>query len=115
MKPNFTHGLGLGMILPAVIKQIYPAKSNTLADILSPLVDGLTGDPAEAEKAVAGVRNWLHSVGLTEKLSDLGYVKEDIDKLVNLAFETPGLAGLIAVTPVDGTRDVVREIYTDSL
>lgn len=114
VKPELTHGLGLGMILPAVIKQIYPAKANTLADILSPIVDGLTGDPAEATKAVSGVRNWLHSLGLTEKLSDLGYVKADIDKLVNLAFETPGLAGLIAVAPVEGTREVVREIYTDS-
>lgn len=114
VKPELTHGLGLGMILPAVIKQIYAAKSNTLADILSPIVDGLTGDPSEASKAVDGVRGWLHSVGLTEKLSDLGYVEKDIDKLVDLAFETPGLAGLIAIAPVDGTREIVREIYKDS-
>ena len=114
VKPELTHGLGLGMLLPAVIKNIYPARSNTLADILSPIVDGLTGDVAEADKAAKGVRSWLNSVGITEKLSDMGYVESDIDKLTNLAFETPGLAGLIGLAPVEGTREVVRSIYVDS-
>ncbi|WP_113672845.1 iron-containing alcohol dehydrogenase [Vallitalea guaymasensis] len=114
VKPELTHGLGLGMLLPAVIKNIYAARPNTLADILSPLVDGLTGDPSEADKAVEGVRNWLQSVGITEKLSDMGYVESDIDKLTNLAFETPGLEGLISLAPVEGTREVVRSIYKDS-
>ncbi|WP_304941959.1 iron-containing alcohol dehydrogenase [Vallitalea guaymasensis] len=114
VKPELTHGLGLGMLLPAVIKNIYAARPNTLADILSPLVEGLTGDPSEADKAVEGVRNWLQSVGITEKLSDMGYVESDIDKLTNLAFETPGLEGLISLAPVEGTREVVRSIYKDS-
>lgn len=114
VKPELTHGLGLGMLLPAVIKNIYAARPNTLADILSPLVEGLTGDPSEVDKAVEGVRNWLQSVGITEKLSDMGYVESDIDKLTNLAFETPGLEGLISLAPVEGTREVVRSIYKDS-
>ncbi|GMQ56686.1 iron-containing alcohol dehydrogenase [Vallitalea sediminicola] len=114
VKPELTHGLGLGILLPAVIKNIYAARPNTLADILSPLVEGLTGDPSEADKAVEGVRNWLQSVGITEKLSDMGYVESDIDKLTNLAFETPGLEGLINLAPVEGTREVVRSIYSDS-
>ncbi|MFD3157907.1 iron-containing alcohol dehydrogenase [Haloimpatiens sp. FM7330] len=114
VKPELTHGLGLGMILPAIIKQIYPARPKTLADILSPMVEGLTGDPAEVDKATEGVRAWLHSVGLKEKLSDMGYVESDIEKLTKLVFETPGLSLLVSLAPVDGTEEVVRKIYIDS-
>ncbi|MCY6482803.1 iron-containing alcohol dehydrogenase [Clostridium aestuarii] len=114
VKPELTHGLGLGMLLPSIIKQIYVAKPNTLAAILSPMVEGLTGDPSEVDKASEGVRKWLHTVGLTEKLSDMGYVESDIEKLTKLVFETPGLSLLVSLAPVDGTEDVVRQIYTDS-
>lgn len=114
VKPELTHGLGLGMLLPSIIKQIYPARPSTLATILSPIVNGLTGDPCESDKASDGVKNWLQSIGLTEKLSDMGYIESDIDKLTNLVFETPGLSGLVGLAPIDGTFDVVKQIYTDS-
>lgn len=114
VKPDLAHGLGLGMLLPSIIKQIYAAKPNTLADILSPMVQGLKGDDSETDKAVEGVRNWLHSVGLTQNLSQMGYVESDLDKLTNLVFETPGLSGLVGLAPIDGTKEVVRQIYQDS-
>lgn len=114
VKPELTHGLGLGMLLPSIIKQIYAARPSTLATILAPMVEGLTGDPSESDKASDGVKNWLHSVGLTERLSDMGYIESDIEKLTNLVFETPGLSGLVGLAPVDGTFDVVKQIYTDS-
>lgn len=115
VKHDVTHGLGLGILLPAVIKQIYAAKSNTLSEVLSPIVEGLTGDPSEVDKAVEGVRNWLHSVGVTETLKDLEFTCEDVDKLVDLAFNTPSLGGLLACAPVKATEEVVRQIYTESL
>lgn len=115
VKHDVTHGLGLGILLPAVIKQIYAAKSNTLSEVLSPIVDGLTGDPSEVDKAVEGVRSWLHSVGVTETLKDLDFTSKDVDTLVNLAFNTPSLGGLLGCAPVKATEEVVRQIYTESL
>ena len=38
IKPELAHGLGLAVLVPAVVKQIYPASSNILADILSPII-----------------------------------------------------------------------------
>lgn len=35
VKPEIAHGLGLGAILPAVVKTIYPAVAEVLADIYS--------------------------------------------------------------------------------
>ena len=115
VKPDLTHGLGLSMLLPAVIKHIYSAKSIVLADVLAPLVPGLKGDPAEAGQAAKGVEQWLVKVGAPEKLSDEGFTAGDIDKLTELAFTTPSLGFLLSLAPNKADRDAVRRIYTDSL
>ena len=115
VEPELSHGLGLAVLLPAVVKNIYPATAEVMADILSPIVPGLKGEPGEALAAARGVEKWLASVGVAEKLVDIGVKAEDIDRLTDLAFETPGLAGLISVAPTDGTREAVRSIYADSL
>jgi Alcohol dehydrogenase, class IV len=41
VKPGLTHGLGLSMLLPAVIKECYPACAKAMADLLAPIVPGL--------------------------------------------------------------------------
>ncbi len=115
VNPNLTHGLGLAMLLPAVIKNIYPAKGNTLAAVLKPVAPGLTGDPAEAEKAAEEVEKWLFSVGATHKLEDEGFKAEDVDKMTELCFNTPSLSGLLGIAPTKADKAAVREIYAASL
>lgn len=115
VNPNLTHGLGLAMLLPAVIKNIYTAKPATLADVLAPIVPGLTGCSCEAEKVAQGVEKWLFSVGATHKLEDEGFKAADVDKLVDLAFNTPSLGGLLGIAPTEATKESVRTIYTESL
>ena len=114
VKTDLAHGLGLAVLLPAIIKTIYPASSAVLADVLAPVVPGLTGAPDEGQKAADGVRAWLASVGVKETLSDIGFTKADVPKLVQLAFDTPGLAGLMACAPVPYDEEVVEGIYNDS-
>ena len=115
VKPDLSHGLGLAILLPAVVKTIYKDKAATLADILAPIVPNLTGEATEAEKAANGVYAWLKSVGVPEKLTDMGFSAEDVDKLTELAFTTPSLDGLINIGPSGNSREVVRKIYQDSL
>ena len=115
VKPDLTHGLGLSMLLPAVVKHIYPVRSLVLADVLAPLVPGLRGDPSEAEQAAKGVEKWLVSVGAPQKLSDEGFSSADIEKLTELAFTTPSLGFLLSLAPNKADHDAVRQIYTDSL
>lgn len=115
VKPDLSHGLGLAILLPAVIKTIYKDRAATLADILAPIVPGLTGDPSEAEKAGNGVYAWLKSVDVPEKLEDMGFKAEDVERLTDLAFTTPSLDGLINIGPSGNSREVVRKIYEDSL
>ena len=115
VKPDLTHGLGLSMLLPAVVKHIYPVRSLVLADVLAPLVPGLRGDPSEAEQAAKGVEKWLVSVGAPQKLSDEGFSSADIEKLTELAFTTPSLGFLLSLAPDKADHDAVRKIYSDSL
>lgn len=115
MKPELTHGLGLAILLPAVILECYPARPKVFAEILAPLVEGLKGEPDEAQKAAAGVEKWLASVGVPEKLENVGFAEKDIDPLVKLTFETPSLSGLLGIAPVEGTPERVKRIYTNSL
>lgn len=114
VKPDLSHGLGLAILLPAVVKTIYKDKAATLADVLAPIVPGLKGDVSEADKAADGVYAWLKSVDVPEKLEDMGFKAEDVDKLTDLVFTTPSLEGLINIGPSGNSREVVRKIYEDS-
>ena len=111
VKPELSHGLGLAMLLPAVVKNIYAAKAETLKYILEPI----TGEINNAEAAANGVYEWLKSVGVPSKLKDEGFSESDIPNLVNLAFTTPSLDGLLAIAPTKATKEAVEEIYRNSL
>ena len=114
MKPELTHGLGLAILLPAVVKEIYPVSGAILADLFAPIVPGLTGAAGEADKAAEGVRKWLHSVGITERMGDVGFKKSDVANLTRLVFETPGLAGIMQCAPIPGDKTLVERIYMES-
>lgn len=115
VKPDLSHGFGLAILLPSVIKTIYKDKAATLADILAPIVPDLKGDVSEADKAADGVYAWLKSVDVPEKLTDIGFAEADVDKLTDLVFTTPSLEGLINIGPSGNSREVVRAIYEDAL
>ena len=111
LKPDFSHGLGLAILLPAVIKNIYTAKAETLKYILEPIVKDLT----TADKAAAGVYEWLKSVDVPNKLTDEGFSASDVEKLTELAFTTPSLDGLLGIAPTKATKESVSAIYKESL
>lgn len=115
VKPDLPHGLGLAMILPAVVEVCYPARAQILAEILEPIVPGLKGTLDEAQKAAKGVEQWLASVGVAQKLVDGGFGEADIQRLCDLAERTPSLGLLLSVAPVKATRDTIEAIYRKSL
>ena len=111
VKPELSHGLGLAMLLPAVVENIFSAKAETLKYILEPIA----GNINSAEEASKGVYEWLKSVGVPSKLKDEGFTENDIPNLVNLAFTTPSLDGLLAIAPTKADKDAVEKIYRNSL
>lgn len=115
LKPDFSHGLGLAILLPAVIRNIYASKAETLAYILEPIVAGLKADASDTEKAAAGVYEWLKSVDVPNKLTDEGFTEADVKTLTDLAFTTPSLDGLLGIAPTKATKEAVETIYRESL
>jgi len=115
IKPELAHGLGLSMILPAVIKAIYAAKPEVLAEIYAPIIPNLKGVAEEAEAVAKGIENWLIELGVTQKLEDEGFSAADIDRLVELTFETPSLDLLLSMAPIKASKETIRAIYTESL
>jgi len=115
VKAEVTHGHGLALLLPAVVKQIYPAQGKVLADILSPIVPGLTGAADEGKKAADGVRAWLTASGVPAGLKTLGFKDSDVAKLVDLALTTPSLGLLLSFAPVDSGKAAIEAIYRDSM
>lgn len=115
VKPDLAHGLGLSILLPAVILECYPARPRVLAQILSPIAPGLKGDPEEAERAAMAVERWLYDLNVSEKLEDVGLTAADIDRLCELVEKTPSLGLMLSLAPVEGTRERVATIYRNSL
>ncbi|MCF4114287.1 MULTISPECIES: iron-containing alcohol dehydrogenase [Dethiosulfovibrio] len=115
VKPDLAHGLGLAMILPAVLRQIYVAQPEVLAELYAPIVSDLKGIPAEADMVARKVERWLYDMGVTSKLSDEGYTDADVPKLVKLAQTTPSLDGLLSMAPIPAGADVIERIYRDSM
>ncbi len=113
--PELTHGLGLSVLLPAVVKTIYPDCPKVLADVLAPIAPGLKGEPGEAAKAGHAVEKWLFSVGVTQKLCDCGFCKDDVPSLVDLTKQTPSLSSLLEMAPTRATDEVIAAIYLTSM
>ncbi|WP_147822235.1 iron-containing alcohol dehydrogenase [Salidesulfovibrio onnuriiensis] len=114
VRPELSHGIGLGVLLPSIIKVIYPDCAEVLADILAPIAGDLSGTPDEADAAALGVQSWLESIGLTERLGDIGFSQDQVPQLTRLAFDTPSLGTLLGCAPVPATESVVGEIYSSS-
>lgn len=115
LKPDLAHGLGLAILLPAVVKYIYPAVGETLAELYKPIVPELKGYPGEAEYAAKRIEQWLFGLGVREKLEDIGFSEKDVDTLTKLAKETPVLDVLLSQAPIEVTDEVIKKIYLDSL
>ena len=115
IKPELSHGLGLAMLLPAVVKTIYAEKADTLSYILEPIVGKVEADAAQACVVEEKVYSWLKSVGVPNKLKDEGFAEGDIDKLVSLAKTTPSLDGLLSLAPNEANLERIKEIYKSSM
>ncbi|PKK38900.1 alcohol dehydrogenase [Clostridiaceae bacterium JG1575] len=114
VKTDLTHGLGLAILLPAVVKAIFDERRETILSIYAPIL-GEYQDDINADEVAQRIRAWLASVGVTETLKDIGFEHKDVEKLTHLAFNTPGLGGLLGCAPVKADEALVSRIYEESL
>lgn len=114
LKPELPHGQSVTAFLPSYIKESYPESGKTLARILQPISPELTGDPEEADAAASAVRNWLTASGMPCTLTDIGFVREDIDALVEAGYRSTTLSLLLSTAPAESSREVIRSLFEDA-
>lgn len=115
VKSDLAHGLGLAMLLPAVVENIWQESGPVLAQLFAPFAPGLDGSPKGAAKAAHAVQKFLVAHGVSEKLSDLGFTEDDVPVLTELAMNTPSLGGLLDQAPTYADRVAVSAIYLNSM
>lgn len=114
LKSDLAHGLALIILLPIVLKKIYPAKSKLLAEILNPIIPDLKGDASEADIASTEIKNWISSFGVDINIKNNGFSESDIDKMVSLIFSKPNGTGFYRLAPIEMNEKIIRSIYTET-
>lgn len=113
IKQELPHGLGLAILLPAVLKEIYESCWEILVDIYAPLLPSNikwgSDLSKEADIIAKCVEDWLFSLGVKEKLKDVGFTKGDIDQLIPMAEEM-----MNKQSPVEVSKELIRRIYENS-
>ena len=115
VKPDLAHGLGLAVLLPAVVQNIWSESGPLLAQLFQPFAPGLDGSPKGAARAARAVRKFLCAHGMPESLAELGFSVGDIPLLTELAVNTPSLGGLLEQAPTFADRVAINAIYLDSM
>ncbi len=113
--PDVTHGLGLGALLPSIVKSIYPETTDIIAHVYKPIVPELEGKPKEADYAAEKIEEWLFEVGCDVKLKDLGFKQEEIPELVEDTMNSAISGALIPLTPIDVNEETVTTIFQESM
>ncbi len=117
VKPELAHGLGLAMLLPAVLEASFAGNPARNLELLEPIpgMSALKADPADAPKAAKALENWIFSLGVTQKLEQEGFFAQDIEKLCTLTMETPALAIMLKIAPTPASPEIMAGIYAKSL
>lgn len=106
MRPSVIHRHRLVILLPAGIKEVYPACSVGPEEILYPI--GKISMMGEAYKII---KECVEKMGVKETLKDLDFKKEDIGRLTELTLKTSSLYQLLALSPIDITKQLIGNIY----
>lgn len=94
------HGLGTGLLLPYVLPLLDPDRVSEFGVALG--TDDAVGRIAEINRAI----------GVPASLSDIGVRRDQLPRIADLAL---GSARLLAIAPIDPTREVLLDILERAL
>ncbi|MEU2349826.1 iron-containing alcohol dehydrogenase [Modestobacter sp. NPDC049651] len=102
------HGLGTGLVLPYVIDVV--RRSTDGAERLAALGAALEGVPAgeaSADRTLARVVEINAQIGVPSSLAEIGIDRDQLPEIAELGLRS---ARLLAIAPVDPTRDLLLEV-----
>ncbi len=114
LNSGVTHGDGLGILMPAMIREIYPAVPEILAEILAPIAPGLSGVPGEVDEAVARIKAWFAVIGQPTSMSAY-FTGADVPALTRMTLKSSLSKMLLPLAPIRVDETVVERIFQKSL
>ncbi|WP_029459941.1 iron-containing alcohol dehydrogenase [Solidesulfovibrio alcoholivorans] len=114
LNADISHGEGLGILLPAVLREIYPAAPEALAEVLEPIVPGLRGLPGEATAAERGLREWFEAIGQPARMTTY-FTGADVPALTRMTLRSPLSRMLLPLAPLRVDAGVVERIFQRAL
>ncbi|WP_428562400.1 MAG: iron-containing alcohol dehydrogenase [Solidesulfovibrio sp. DCME] len=114
LNADISHGEGLGLLLPAVLREIYPAAPEILAELLAPIAPGLKGVPGEAAEAVEKLGEWLTAIGLAPRLS-VYFTGADVPALSRMTLRSSLARMLLPLAPVRVDAQLVERVFQRAL
>jgi alcohol dehydrogenase len=113
-KTGTPHGLGVGLLLPHVLRTMLGVRTTELAEIAAAM--GISADPAAprpaAEAAIDAIDALLDTVGFPSSLADLGLRPDDLPEIATKAL---GIRRLIDNYPRPTTEATLLEILRQAM
>jgi alcohol dehydrogenase len=113
-KTGTPHGLGVGLLLPHVLRTMLPVRTPELAAIAAAM--GIVADPAAqqsaAEAAIDAIGGLLDTVGFPSSLADLGLRPGD---LPGIATQAHRIRRLVDNYPLPATETTLLEILRQAM
>jgi len=106
------HGLGTGLLLPYALDAIRgePEVAARIAD-LGAAIEGIVPDEASAERTIARVVELNRELGVPATLAEIGVGRDQLPRIADLALQ---LGRLLAIAPVEPTRELLLELLERS-
>ncbi|MCZ2839962.1 iron-containing alcohol dehydrogenase [Modestobacter sp. VKM Ac-2985] len=107
------HGLGTGLMLPYVL-DVLRRDADVAARIatLGAALEGIPAADASAERTVARVVALNAEIGVPADLAAIGLDRDQLPHIADLALRS---ARLLAIAPIDPTRDLLLEVLEHAL
>lgn len=113
LEPSLAHGSGLALLGPAAIRVLYEHAPDALYELLRHLDRSLSPSPGDADRAAEAIRRFQAGVGFKESLADYGFSADMAERVAEASLASMGY--LLALAPVDVSRDLIRRIYVESV
>ncbi|SHH45695.1 iron-containing alcohol dehydrogenase [Thermosipho atlanticus] len=109
LNPDVAHGAGLAVVFPAWMKYVYrkdPSKFRRFGRVIFRLKH------STPEKAIEALKKWYKKIGAPITLKELGFKREDIDELTEIAAKTAPMGKLVILEKED-IRKILEIAYEE--
>lgn len=109
LNPDVAHGAGLAVVFPAWMQYVYradPGKFSRFGRIIFKLKN------STPTRAIQALKSWYKKVGAPVTLKELGFKREDIDTLTEIAAKTAPMGKLVKLEKED-IRKILEIAYEE--